>query len=131
MKRSYHPDWPELLLLVPYGHNNWFDKEAGQWVRSVAFGTTGANGVMQQIHNSKKRMPTVLTDELAWECIMGEPSDERLVEIALTQIPSKLMEACTIDKDYRVAGEATPVEYPDHPAVDLTFFDTEELDFDY
>ena len=115
----------------PGVYNDWFDKETGQWVRSVAFGTTGANGVMRQIHNSKLRMPTILTDELAWEWIMEEPSEERLVEIALTQIPSKLMEACTIDKDYRFAGEATPLEYEGHPALDLTFVYTEEVDFDY
>lgn len=112
-------------------YNDWFDKEAQQWVRTVAFATTSANLVMQQIHNSKKRMPTILTDDLAWEWLMEESSEERLTEIALTQIPSKLMEACTIDKNYRLAGEATPVDYPDHPALDLTFVDQEKLDFDY
>lgn len=111
-------------------YNDWFDKEAQQWVRTVAFATTSANLVMQQIHNSKKRMPTILTDNLAWEWLMEEPSEARLTEIALTQIPSKLMEACTIDKNYRFAGEATPVGYPDHP-LDLTFVDQEKLDFDY
>lgn len=115
----------------PGVYNDWFDKEAGQWVRTVAFATTAANGLMQQIHNSKKRMPTILTDELAWEWLMEEPSEERLTEIALTQIPSKLLEACTIDKDYRFAGEATPFEYPDHPPLDMSFVDQEKLDFDY
>lgn len=115
----------------PGVYNDWFDKEAGQWVRTVAFGTTAANGVMQQIHNSKKRMPTILTDDLAWEWLMEEPSEERLTEIALTQIPSKLMEACTIDKDYRFAGEAKPLDYPGHPALDLGFVDQEVLDFDH
>jgi hypothetical protein len=62
---------------------------------------------------------------------MEEPSEERLTEIALTQIPSKLMEACTIDSDYRFSGEATPLEYPDVTALDQTFVDTEELDFDH
>lgn len=105
-------------------YNDWFDKEVGQWVRTVAFATTAANGIMQQIHNSKKRMPTVLTDELAWEWLMEEPSEDRLTEIALTQIPSKMMVACTIDKDYRYSGEATPHEYEGHPALDMTFADT-------
>jgi hypothetical protein len=48
--------------------------------------------------------------------MMEEPSEERLTEIALTQIPSKLMEVCTIDKYYRFAGVATSVEYPNYPA---------------
>jgi putative SOS response-associated peptidase YedK len=37
----------------PGVYNDWFDIEAGQWLRTVAFGATGANGLMQQIHNSK------------------------------------------------------------------------------
>lgn len=103
-------------------YNDWFDKEAGQWVRTVAFATTAANGIMQQIHNSKKRMPAILPDEL---------SEELLTEIAVAQIPSKMMEACTIDKDYCFSGEATPHEYEGRPALDMTFVDTETLDFDY
>lgn len=112
-------------------YNDWFDKDAGQWVRTVAFATTAANLIMKQIHNSKKRMPTILTDELAWEWLMEQPSEERLTEIALTQIPSRLMDACTIDKDYRYSGEVTPVDYPDHPALDMSFVDVETLEFDH
>jgi hypothetical protein len=76
-------------------------------------------------------MPTILTEDLAWEWMMEEPSEECLTEIALTQIPSKLMEACTIDKDYRFAGIATPQEHEGHPALDLSFVDQEELEFDH
>lgn len=115
----------------PGVYSDWLDKETGEVVRTVAFGTTAANGIMRQIHNSKKRMPTILPDQLAWEWLMEEPSDERLTEIALTQIPSKMMEACTIDKDYRNAGEATPLEYPDQQPLDTSFVDQEVLDFDH
>jgi hypothetical protein len=62
---------------------------------------------------------------------MEEPGGERLTEVALTQIPSKLLKACTIDKDYRFAGEVTPVDYPEHLALDMTFVDQGKLDFDY
>lgn len=115
----------------PGVYSDWLDKETGEVIRTVAFGTTAANGIMQQIHNSKKRMPTILTDDLAWEWLMEEPSDERLTEIALTQIPSKLMEACTIDKDYRYSGEAMPLEYPEQAPLDMSFVDQEVLDFDH
>src|SRR5215217_285302 len=112
-------------------YNDWFDPEKGAMVRTVAFATTGANGTMKYIHNSKERMPTILPDELCWEWLMEDPSDERLVEIAVSQVPSKMLEACTISSEYRTSGEITPQDYPDHHALDSTFVDTEELDFDH
>ena len=36
---------------------------------------------MQQVHNSKMRMPTILNDELAYEWMFGDLSDERIMEI--------------------------------------------------
>ena len=45
------------------------DKETGETVDTCALVTTKANGLMEQIHNSKKRMPTILTSELAGEWI--------------------------------------------------------------
>lgn len=32
---------------------------------------------MEQIHNGKKRMPTILTEDLAWEWLFGELNEER------------------------------------------------------
>ncbi|WP_246229818.1 hypothetical protein [Mucilaginibacter humi] len=59
------------------------------------------------------------------------PANEaRLSEIALTQIPSRLLETCTIDKDYRLSGEAKPADYPELAPLDMTFIDTEQLAFD-
>lgn len=120
-------------------YNEWFDPETGKWVRTVAFGVTQANEVMKQIHNSKLRMPTILTDDLAWEWMMTQPAngaltaeqEARLSEIALTQIPSRLLETCTINSDYRTNGEATPLDYPELAPIDMSFIDTEELLFDH
>lgn len=120
-------------------YNEWFDPETGKWVRTVAFGVTQANEVMKQIHNSKLRMPAILTDDLAWEWMMTKPvngaltaeQEARLSEIALTQIPSHLLETCTIDSDYRTKGEATPLDYPELAPIDMSFVDTEELHFDH
>ncbi|MEJ6980002.1 SOS response-associated peptidase family protein [Pedobacter sp. P351] len=120
-------------------YNEWFDPETGKWVNTVAFGVTSANAIMKQIHNSKQRMPSILTDDLAWEWMMTKPVDgkltpameARLSEIVLTQIPSRLLEVCTIDKEYRLSKEATPIEYPELQPLDMTFVDTEELAFDH
>ena len=48
---------------------------------------------MEQIHNSKKRMPTILTEDLAWEWLFGNLDEERITEIARYQFPTEQMEA--------------------------------------
>jgi hypothetical protein len=112
-------------------YNEWLDPETSQFVMTVAFGITGANQLMSQIHNSKKRMPSILTDDLAWEWLMEKPPEERLSQIARTQVPSRLLEFCTVDRDYRTTLDATPLEYPELPPIDTAFIDTEQLEFDH
>jgi putative SOS response-associated peptidase YedK len=117
---------------MPGLFNEWFDKEKGGWVTTVAIGITEANSLMKQIHNSKLRMPTILTDDLAWEWLMEKPSEDRLTQIARTQIPSRMLEFCTIDPDYRITLEATQKDYPDLPALDTSYLDiVEELQFNH
>lgn len=116
---------------LPGLYNEWLDPETSQFVMTVAFGITDSNQVMSQIHNSKKRMPSILTDELAWEWLMEKPSEERLSQIARTQIPSRLLDFCTVDRNYRTALEATPLEYPELPPIDTSFINTEELQFNH
>ena len=83
---------------------NWTDKETGETVDTVALVTTEANAVMKQIHNSKNRMLTMLTDELAWEWMMGDLSEERITELATYQISASEMEAYTVEKDFKTTG---------------------------
>lgn len=116
---------------LPGLYNEWLDPETGQFVNTVAFGITDSNYVMSQIHNSKKRMPSILTEDLAWEWLMEKPNEARLSQIARTQIPSSLLEFCTVDRDYRKTLEATPIEYPELAAIDTTFVDSEELQFNH
>jgi putative SOS response-associated peptidase YedK len=121
----------EEYFFLPGLYNEWLDPETSQFVNTVAFGITDSNSVMSQIHNSKKRMPSILTEDLAWEWLMEKPSEERLSQIARTQIPSRLLEFCTVDRNYRTTLEATPLEYPELTAIDTSFVDTEDLQFNY
>ncbi|HJP62606.1 MAG TPA: SOS response-associated peptidase family protein [Mucilaginibacter sp.] len=117
---------------MPGLYNEWLDPETSQFVNTVAIGITEANSLMRQIHNSKLRMPTILTEDLAYEWLLGKPDNDRLSEIARTQIPSRMLEACTIDPDYRTAQEATPKEFPELAPLDTTYLDTtEELQFNH
>ncbi|MEJ0106580.1 MAG: SOS response-associated peptidase family protein [Bacteroidota bacterium] len=96
----------------------WTDAETGEYVESMAIVTTASNSLMSQIHNVKKRMPTVLTEDLAWEWLFGDLNEKRITEIATFQIPSSAMEAYTIDKQFRTAEDPlVPCEYPLLPAL--------------
>lgn len=99
---------------------SWTDKETGEHVNTLAITTTEANTLMAQVHNSKMRMPTILTDELAWEWMMEDLSDERIQQIALTQYDYKKMQACSIAKDFRQSlNPAEPFAYEDLPALEF------------
>jgi putative SOS response-associated peptidase YedK len=96
-------------FFMPGLYNEWLDPETSQFVNTLAIGVTQASNLMRQIHNTKLRMPTILTEDLAYEWLLGKPEKDRLSTIAPTQIPSRLMEFCKIDPDYRTANEATPL----------------------
>lgn len=101
---------------------SWTDKVTGEYVESFAIVTTKANKLMEQVHNSKKRMPTILNEDLAYEWMFGNLDEKRILEIATTQFPADQMLACAIAKDFRnVLEPATPFEYEDVPALELNF----------
>lgn len=100
----------------------WTDRATGEYVESFAIVTTKANHLMSQVHNSKKRMPVILNEELAYEWLLGDPDEKRILEIAATQYPANEMQACSIAKDFREALEpAKEFEYEDVPALELNF----------
>ncbi len=85
----------------------WTDKTTGETVDTVSICTTAApeGHIMAKIHNSKMRMPTILNEDLAWEWLFGDLSEERITEIGGTQFPSEQMEAWTVAKDFKEQGE--------------------------
>ncbi len=100
-KYPYHigvKDQPYFFIAGVW--QNWTDKDTGITTPTAALCTTFANGVMRQIHNSKLRMPTILTEDLAAEWISDGLSEERITEIATYQIPSKQIHAYSLDKDF-------------------------------
>ena len=100
----------------------WTDKVTGECVETFAIVTTQANPLMLQVHNSKKRMPAILNEDLAYEWLFGDPDEKRILEIASYQYPASEMKACTIAKDFRSALEpAAPFAYEDVPALELNF----------
>jgi putative SOS response-associated peptidase YedK len=52
--------------------SEWVDKSTGELVNSYTILTTEANELMSRIHNSKKRMPIILSSENEREWLLGE-----------------------------------------------------------
>jgi putative SOS response-associated peptidase YedK len=129
--RHFKPEWAKKEAAYPYyvtlkDHElffmagiwqPWTDKETGEHIDTFALITTAANGLMEQIHNKKKRVPTILTKELAKEWIQKDLSEEGITEIASYQIPLEQMQACTIRKNFKANIDPREVHlYEDLPA---------------
>jgi putative SOS response-associated peptidase YedK len=99
----------------------WTDKETGEMMDTFAIVTTKANELMQEVHNTKKRMPTILSEDLAWEWIMEDIDENRIKEIASFQYPSENMNAYTIQKDFKISEDPlAEFEYEELPALDIS-----------
>jgi putative SOS response-associated peptidase YedK len=107
-------------FFFPGIYNSWTDKATGETVDTYALATTEANSLMRQIHNSKNRMPVILTKELAEEWTEPNLSEKRIVEIASYQIPSKEMEAHMVSKDFLAQDDPT-VPCSDERVPDLIY----------
>ncbi|OYW81531.1 MAG: hypothetical protein B7Y37_07110 [Sphingobacteriia bacterium 28-36-52] len=77
----------------------WTDKLSGEMIHCFAIVTTQANALMQKIHNTKKRMPTILPTELAEEWI-SPLKENRIKELANYQIKENALTAHSIAKDF-------------------------------
>lgn len=121
VKYPYHIVVPDKEVFFMAGiWQPWTDKETGETVDTFAIVTTAANRLMQQIHNSKMRMPVILSEELAWQWLFGELSEEDITRIATSQFDTTHMSAHTIAKDFRtMADPATPFEYPELTPVEM------------
>jgi putative SOS response-associated peptidase YedK len=93
-------------------YQSWTDRETGETLDTCALVTTEANELMKQVHNSKERMPTILTQELAGEWISDGLSEERIKEIATFRIPPSQLEAHPVPKDFlQLEDPRTQFEY--------------------
>jgi putative SOS response-associated peptidase YedK len=130
--RHYKPEgtkkdiaYPYLITLPEHEYfymagiwQPWVDKSTGETIDTFAIVTTKANSIMEKVHNSKKRMPTILPDDLAYEWIMADLNEERIKQIAHYQYPAEQMAANTIRKDFKTAEN--PLEefaYAELPAL--------------
>lgn len=95
----------------------WVDADTGEVVDTCSIATTKANMVNAQIHNSKERMPTMLTDDLGWEWVFENLSENRIQEIAAYQMPWQDIAFNTIGKDFLNTGDLRQVINPELPPI--------------
>jgi putative SOS response-associated peptidase YedK len=96
-------------------YNNFKDIYTGESFINFAIVTTQANELMQQIHNTKKRMPTILNQELSWQWLQGSLKENYIKAIASHQKASEEMEAYTISSNFKTA--ANPLMPSDYSAI--------------
>jgi putative SOS response-associated peptidase YedK len=96
----------------------WTDKETGETMDTFSIVTTKANAFMEQIHNKKKRMPTILTETQAVEWLAPNLSDSKIMELAYSAIDASYMSAYTINKSFRsIDDPMNPYEYDELPMI--------------
>lgn len=94
----------------------WIDQETGEAIHTFAIITTKANTLMEQVHNTKKRMPVILTEELAYQWLQNNLPEKNISDLASYQYNSKLMRASSIHKDFRTSeNPQAPALYPELP----------------
>jgi putative SOS response-associated peptidase YedK len=91
--------------------DEWPDPETGELKRTYTLLTTDANPLLAAIHNSKKRMPCVLSakSEQAW--LHGDLSEEEALALLEKQYPASKMHSYSISK--RITSRKDPNDVPE------------------
>jgi putative SOS response-associated peptidase YedK len=96
----------------------WTDKETGETMDTFSIVTTKANAFMEQIHNKKKRMPTILTEAQASEWLNPCLSESKIMELASITYDANQLSAYTLDKSFRTASNPMDAfDYPELPGL--------------
>jgi putative SOS response-associated peptidase YedK len=78
-------------------YESWVNKETGELFNTTSIITTEANPLMEKIHNSKKRMPLILTGDAMQQWIDPTINKERITDL-MRPFDEKKMLAYTISK---------------------------------
>ena len=98
----------------------WTDQQTGEYVESFSILTCPANELMQQVHNTKKRMPVILDEDQSWEWLFGNGDENTATLISASQFPAAQMQAYPIAKDFRASADpAQPFSYEELTPLDL------------
>lgn len=98
----------------------WTARDTGETVNTFAIVTAPANELMAEVHNSKKRMPALLTEDQAYSWIFDELAEDQITALAGTKAERRFMDAYPIAKDFQAQPEPeAPVSHPELPPITL------------
>ena len=80
--------------------NTWTNQNTGEIKKSFGIVTTQANPLMAKIHNSKKRMPTILEADTANAWLNENLNSAQIEELAKYQLAESKMSAYTVAKNF-------------------------------
>jgi putative SOS response-associated peptidase YedK len=87
----------------------WEDKETSETLRTFSIITTEANPLLSEIHNSKKRMPVILSESSEQRWLEADLSREE-IESILKPYEQSDLEAHTVSKLISARGKNSNVE---------------------
>ncbi|NCW12736.1 MAG: SOS response-associated peptidase [Chitinophagia bacterium] len=92
--------------------NIWTNRQTGDIIPSFGIITTEANEMMSKIHNTKKRMPTILDDDLAAQWINSNLSEKEVNSLAIHQFKTDKMKSHTVAKNFQQSNDpSAPFNY--------------------
>jgi putative SOS response-associated peptidase YedK len=103
--------------------DNWIDPETRQSVRTFSLITTRANSLLEQVHNTQKRMPVILSleNEKLW---VRKDLDQNTIRPMMAPYRSELMEAYPVSRivnklGYNTSDQSVVLkqEYPGLPGL--------------
>lgn len=101
---------PEYFFMAGV-YRHWQNIDRQESADTFAIVTTEANSLMQQIHTTKKRMPVILPESLAFEWMQNGLSKQRITELATYQYNSSEMIAWPAAKNFLTLEENASKEF--------------------
>lgn len=91
--------------------DEWPDPETGEFVQTYTLLTTDANPLLAAIHNTKKRMPCVLTPDAEQAWLHNDLSEADALALLEKQYPASQMHSYSISK--RITSRSEPSDVPE------------------
>lgn len=91
--------------------DEWLDPETGELVPTYTLLTTEANPLLAAIHNTKERMPCVLTPDAEQSWLHDDLDQKAALALLADQYPASRMHSYSISK--RITSRAEPSDVPE------------------
>ncbi len=91
--------------------DEWPDSETGELIQTYTLLTTDANPLLAAIHNTKQRMPCLLTPDAEHAWLHESLTEKQTLELLVNQYPADHMHSHSISK--RITSRSEPSDTPD------------------